>query len=129
MVSDGRSIALRRWSRNLSFYFQQAQTVQKAIGDSEEFSIARIFAGHGLHALSERPLRRGIRGGINFTFHAPQFFQIAAASLMRRGEASSISAGLFLKSNRVASSLRAWVRALTSSPWSTSETMSKEGTG
>jgi hypothetical protein len=62
-------------------HFEQTETVQKAIRDGEHFSIGGIFVGHYSDARAYGLFRGGIGGGVNFTFYAPQFFQIAAADL------------------------------------------------
>jgi hypothetical protein len=65
----------------LSVNFEQAEPVQEAIRNGEHFSIGGIFFGHHAHAFAQSLFRRGIRGGVNFIFYAPQFFQISAADL------------------------------------------------
>ena len=66
-------------------HLEQTQAVQKAIRDGEHFSIFRVFVRYGSHSFPQGLLRCNVGGGVNFIFHATQFFEIAAARLAALG--------------------------------------------
>ena len=61
--------------------------MKEAVCDRENFSVLRILFRHGSHTFRECLLGSCIRRSVDFTLHAAQFFEIAAADLAVQGVA------------------------------------------